>query len=67
MPNGQDSGTKTAQAIKGLAMQIAMQLPRERKDALAVLADAQWLVENYIHPEQKSDTVQKPAKVVGIR
>ncbi|MCB4802679.1 hypothetical protein [Methylobacterium brachiatum] len=35
--------------IKALGMQLAMQLPRDRSQALAIIEHTRWLVENYLH------------------
>lgn len=52
---------------KSIALQLALQLPDDQADALAVLADAKWLVENYLvyDEDSRGDEKSNHLKVVG--
>lgn len=57
-PSAKDDG------VKRLAMQLAMQLPHEREEALKVLTETRLLVTRYLHPRQRPRQRQK-LRVVG--
>ena len=54
--------------LKTTGMQLALQLPRDRDLALAIIDHTRWLVENYMHTDdQKADDGARPPalKIVG--
>lgn len=54
--------------IKALGLQIAIQLPRDKQKALAIIEHARWLVTNYLHSgedEACADLTKRELKIVS--
>jgi hypothetical protein len=54
--------------IKALGLQIAIQLPRDKEKALAIIEHARWLVLNYLHSvedEECAEPMKRELKIVS--
>ncbi|MET3481583.1 hypothetical protein [Methylobacterium sp. 1973] len=67
MPMSDHAAKKRLQRQKAMALQIAVQLPVDQAEALALLADVKWLVENFMVYEEDcvSSSEPKRFKIVG--
>ena len=52
--------------IKALGLQIAIQLPRDKEKALAIIEHARWLVTNYLHSVESDESVEPMKRELKI-